>query len=345
MITETWLKDSVCNQELGFGDFEIFRLDRNINNANRKKDGGGLLIAVRKCYPAELIEISINNLETLFVKCRYKGLEIVLNCTYIPCASPASTFTEYVNVLEEVYNSHSSSYFFINGDFNLPAWKMMSQDNGLTPQENVPTSEQIDILRTTMIEHEFCQKSNIPNSMGNNLDLVFTNIKSCTVTLGLDPILNIDPLHPSLDITIEIERKQSGPKRRVHEVIEEQFFCFKKANFESINSHFDQIDWTTLLGSVSLDTATELLYSEINNSIDKFIPKIKINSFNFPVWMSQELKDLILAKKIAHKNFKISNENDDYMAFSRLRQNCKNLSEDEYKSYVIKIESVIFKNK
>jgi exonuclease III len=66
-LTETWLNDSVNTLELFPIHFNIYRKDRDLA-VNSKKDGGGVLIAVRKSLISERIEYLETDDENIWIR-------------------------------------------------------------------------------------------------------------------------------------------------------------------------------------------------------------------------------------------------------------------------------------
>lgn len=77
ILVETWLNDSLSDSELGFGNYNIFRLDRNPENSVFSR-GGGVLIAVRNCLCSRALSIAVANIEQLFVDVRVNGKHMIL---------------------------------------------------------------------------------------------------------------------------------------------------------------------------------------------------------------------------------------------------------------------------
>lgn len=76
-----------------------------------------------------------------------------------------------------------------------------------------------------------------------------------------------------------------------------------------------------------------------------FVPLKRSHSRNgFPIWFSNELKNLIFQKKIAHKRYKQSNREDHYQIFCQLRRHCGTLSHACYQQYIERSENVINEN-
>lgn len=95
-----------------------------------------------------------------------------------------------------------------------------------------------------------------------------------------------------------------------------------------------------------MESAVNKFYKIIFHSFNIYVLKIKINPcFKHNVsWSNPFLRNCINFKKIAHKQFKLTNFQDDYSIFSKLRRKCKNLSQIAHSIYIIKIENNINKN-
>ena len=67
MLTDTWLDSSFCDSELGLSDYFIYRCDRNCVLSG-KVTGGGILVAVKKCFPCDLLFMEATQYEKLFLR-------------------------------------------------------------------------------------------------------------------------------------------------------------------------------------------------------------------------------------------------------------------------------------
>jgi len=66
ILTETWLTLDISDNELGFNDFQVIRLDRNPNNRSFIH-GGGVLIAINNYIKSHPITLNTSNFEQVFV--------------------------------------------------------------------------------------------------------------------------------------------------------------------------------------------------------------------------------------------------------------------------------------
>lgn len=91
-LTETWLSPSVNDSELFSQDFIVFRCDRSALNSH-KLTGGGVLIAVRKEYEAEVVIVpNIESVEALCIKISVAKKYLFICCVYIPSNSDLSIY-------------------------------------------------------------------------------------------------------------------------------------------------------------------------------------------------------------------------------------------------------------
>jgi len=83
-----------------------------------------------------------------------------------------------------------------------------------------------------------------------------------------------------------------------------------------------------------------MLYS-LHYFVLNFVPQVKFKKFNFPVWFSKELKNLVIHKRKAHATYQSYSCLRDYQTFSLLRAQYKFESKKCYKSYIERTESTI----
>lgn len=160
LFSETWLNDSINSSELGFNNFNVFRLDRNKNNSSNKH-GGGVLIAVKKQIACKSINLSKNNLETLFLILKLGNKKIIVNCSYIPPDSPITIYQDFVNILQDIVLKNSKAHFLICGDFNLPKvpWDKISDYSNLVTDNNL--NAKAEVIRSALLFHSFKQYNSL----------------------------------------------------------------------------------------------------------------------------------------------------------------------------------------
>lgn len=88
VLTETWLNETVCSNMLFGNNYNVFRRDRMIDSNSKKKDGGGVLIAVKKHISSKNMIEWQGNCEDLWViintPINNKLCHMVLCVVYLP---------------------------------------------------------------------------------------------------------------------------------------------------------------------------------------------------------------------------------------------------------------------
>jgi len=99
ILTETWLISDISDSELGPFFFQIFRLDRNIENSPHSRRGG-VLIAIKPKFNPLPVALNVNNVEQLFVTITLKSTSILIGSTYLPPLSPLHIVELHLSTVE-----------------------------------------------------------------------------------------------------------------------------------------------------------------------------------------------------------------------------------------------------
>ena len=157
-ISETWLSDSIFNNEILPSNFTIYRCDR-------RSRGGGVMLAVKDDIPSQLLSsTSIPSLETLTVQIGINQ-PLIICLAYIPPGSKVQLCEPFFSLLSDLTNKFSP--LLIMGDFNLPDinWNTLSS-----------TSQLSNVFCDLVFKLNLSQLVDMPtHNQGNILDLIFTN--------------------------------------------------------------------------------------------------------------------------------------------------------------------------
>lgn len=333
-LTETWLNSSFGDAELNLPDYNIYRRDRKPNVASR---GGGVLVAVHKKYNSLEIDTP-DDIEQVFVMVNYNSVKLIIGCTYIPPRSGLNTYLNFTETVENTFDIYPEHKFLLLGDFNLPYTRWF-HDDSVTKCEFVNANNtEIDCslaLLNTINYVNLLQVNDITNANDRSLDLVFLNNFSDTILKCNNPVIDCDSHHPALEIYMSISESISNLQSI------ETTYDFARADYVLINEKLADFDWLTCFENNDILHSVQYFYSFVNNIIENHVPKRKIMSSNYPCWYSNELKKLIINKKIAHKNYKIFQTERHYVLFSDFRRLCKNRASVDYKNYIMKTENSI----
>ena len=268
----------------------------------------------------------------MFVILTLNNQRTLLNVVYIPPQSSVDFYERYCQSVEDVCESCNCGNIILCGDFNLPNIRWQNDEFGAHISGG--QSPQSRILSDLIAYLNLNQLNNISNVYGDFLDLIFTNIESCNLTVA-NSILPCDAYHPSLTLSIPLMETLPDTINFDYE-----YFDFKNADYKAINVFFGSFDWDLLL-ECDITEALNRFYKVVNAALDSFVPIRKSRKPKFPLWYSAELKNCIFEKKIAHRKFKISKSENDYQAFSSLRRHCKLLSDQCYNEYISNAEESI----
>ncbi|KAK9508597.1 hypothetical protein O3M35_006124 [Rhynocoris fuscipes] len=154
------------------------------------------------------------------------------------------------------------------------------------------------------------------------------------ITNSLEYLIPIDNYHPPLSISFTTSSQTANLPYVQHR------YDFRNGDYESLSYYLASVDWNAMY-SMDLNDAVNFFYNVLYSGCDMFIPIKIVRNDKFPKWYSPELKHLIKQKKLAHKTFKTHPSVEHYNVFSRLRAECKKLSQTNYSSHLELVENDI----
>ena len=333
-LTETGLDPNINDAELLDHSYAVYRNDRSLMNSS-KSARGGVLLAVKNNFKSCRLSIGDPSVEEVWISITVGTSVYCIGCVYIPPSMD-------VSVYESHFSSASSTCdvfqrVLVLGDYNLShiTWSPGNDHVGLLPG-NVKSVKET-LLCDTITFLGLSQFNSVINDYNAILDLCLANfdLPSCVKTNGL---VTCDPYHPPLELSID-----SGYVKYL-DPADYSYYDFKNVNYDLLNNYFQSFNWLSIMHE-DIDITLNNFYTVIYNSFEMFVPlKHSLSSNRFPIWFSSELKNLIFQKKLAHKNYKRSNNVNTYNTFSLLRRQCRVLTDDCYRRYISNAESAINEN-
>lgn len=145
----------------------------------------------------------------------------------------------------------------------------------------------------------------------------------------LDFLVLCDTHNPPLSITCPLPVDIPMLNR------EHTYKDFKQANYETIKSSISNISWDTLFSKMSVDQAANYMQNILLDLINKHVTNKVFRKSNFPPWVPEKLRSLIIKKKkMAHKKYKRTCSQVDYYNFSNLKTQCKMASKISLKAHI-----------
>lgn len=185
------------DEELCDTRYQIFRTDRNYAACN-KKEGGGVLIAVKNEICSNIIVIRYNATfyEDIWLELRFAQTKTIICCVYVPEPTHGN-LVDFLQFQQDIVNTNESANILTVGDFNLPS--LFDSTGRIVVSSN-----------THQLFCDFVNASNlnqynlISNSSHNILDLVLCN-SDVNVINSLNVLSKINIYHPPLEINIYIK--------------------------------------------------------------------------------------------------------------------------------------------
>lgn len=155
-LTETWLNDSINNNELFDDRYIVWRRDRNYDELDQLK-GGGVLIAIRRELAAEVRSDWSSSAEDLWVTltihtrnprstCKMH-LCVVYICNQNLGNSMELQLSNFADNLTKVCLDNSLDKVVVLGDFNMPFVSWATSDDGISLNpSNLQGSHQISLI-------------------------------------------------------------------------------------------------------------------------------------------------------------------------------------------------------
>ena len=244
-LTETWLSESIFDQEVLPTNYNIYRKDR-------PSRGGGVLIAIKDTIPVSVISSNLSNNapEIIAVRLNLRKL-IVCSCVYLPPCPSDSDTNDTISNLTQVIQSNPPADTIIVGDFNLPdiQWDTLSSTTS-------SSSALCDFVFDNLLIQLIDQPTHIK---GNILDLVLSNSD--------DSVTNLTIASDNSWITTDHFVATFQLPQLIHPtptITPKYVFDFPKANYDGILSYLFDFNYS----SACLQSHdVEFIWHTIKNSI------------------------------------------------------------------------------
>lgn len=339
-ITETWLHNGHYNNEFISKKYNIFRKDR-INSTVEESRGGGVLIAVKNEIDcAEYHTTEMTGLEAICVKIPLQKGNMFIYCLYIQPSADMETYNAHTNAIRGLQVG-SNDILVVAGDFNLPNIKWVESDDSydLIPLIGESESMKSNISRhvtTAMTELGLSQLNEVPNSSGNVLDLIYTNVPELLVSelafRRLIPSDLCDKAHNPLIITVDC-----NPSIFTSDEHTNAAYCFRKANFDQINEFLNEFNFDDILSVESVDQMIGNFYDFLYQIFERFVPKSSLKRSKNPVWFNKQLCTLKNTCNRQYKKLCAAKKMGIIADTSKYENSCKEFDElklVEYDKYV-----------
>lgn len=266
-ITETWLSNSIYDNEILPTGYSIYRNDRTTR-------GGGVLIAVKDYISSVQIQSPID-LEIVTVEVNAPSA-ITVCAVYIPPNAALNYCQSLITYLHSLSLDNSKKLFVV-GDFNFPDinWHTMTS-----------TAQSSSLFCDYVFENNLTQMIQCPTHIkGNILDLVLTNSDDLISDIAVHPPSNtcLNSDHFFIEVTFSTMRNQTPPKPTAY------IWDYSKADYNAMCDYLLSLNLNNLLSSRDLEYIWSQLKQAVFQSMELFIPKVHLRAHQRPKWFTSEL--------------------------------------------------------
>ena len=288
-LNETKIDSTVSDNDLSIPGYTPHRQDRTAH-------GGGTLIYVSDVLHAKKVSrISRKEHEAIWIEVKPKKAKPVYICSlYRPPSNKAiehvKRYTEYLsNCFESL---PKDSEVFILGDFNVDI-----------PKKNNLSSLVNELCKSKSLTQYVSSPTRVTEYSSSTIDLALSNSKHAGNCKVIDLGISDHSLVYIRREKIKIERKPRTITTR----------SFKNFNQEAFLEDLGNLDWSNVVESNDIDSATDAFNSNLISALDRHAPLVqKRIRHDSPPWLNDGLLDAIkerdYLKKVAAKSGKQSIE-------------------------------------
>ncbi|XP_046675695.1 uncharacterized protein LOC124364323 [Homalodisca vitripennis] len=253
---------------------------------------------------------------------------MVVGCAYIPPNRPSTDYLDFCQTADQLFGFRNDSVdqILLMGDFNLPHTDWHGGRRGVGDSSR--------FVMDLASSYDLKQYNSVPNFRGVVLDLVFSSNPVTVVTPASDLLLPEDRHHPALDIVISV--KQSAHLKNVKYIPD-----FRNCDLVEIFRLLQGVDLPIDCALCDAEQMFNAFCDQLSSAVSRNTPIKRIESSKFPKWFTNELKNLVINKKTAHRKFKMTGDPFYLECFRKLRRECKIKTSDCYRVYIGKVEEGI----
>lgn len=272
-ITETWLKESVGDNQINLPGYNLQRKDRTLG------EHGGVCLYSKDCIKVSSLQnLEDPSLEVLWVKIRPFRLP-----RGIPCIVTATVYhpprANDINMLEYLFKS-------------------LTDIEGLYPGCGIILAGDFNHLNILSLSRQFRLKQliHLPTRGTNTLDLMLTNLHTFYPT---KPAVLHPPFGLSDHSTISIFPKLREPKPNEKKIIHKR--DTRPSRKLMFGRYLDQIDWQWFdQATATCGEKNQFLTEIITSGLNYIMPEKSISLHcNDPPWINEDLKRLIKQRQRA----------------------------------------------
>ena len=310
-VSETWLDDTILDNEIHINGYNVSREDRNCH-------GGGVAIYTRDFLQTKSVTIScgtVTPLESTWLEVSNKTFAstILIGCCYRPPSSPPSSIDHLFLEVEEALSRRHN--VIICGDLNI------NLSDGDHPHK--------DRLLHFIGSHNLCQPISSPTRVTNAsrslIDVFLVSNVELIDSSGVSDLAISDHLMIFLNLTWKRPKVKAVPtQKRSFKKFDKAMFC----------QDLEKAPWSVMDIFDSPDDKLYVFEELVNNCLDIHAPwtTSRGKKRRLP-WISPTIQKAIDSRNKLCRRFKNSSCPDVWSAYKKQRNIVTRLLRDSKKSY------------
>ena len=305
-LCETWTNDTITNSFLTIEDYSLIcRKDRNDTNQGI---GGGLIIYVK----SNILSCEVNyDYVSLYNQCCVVSLTVDTNkrlniaLVYRPHSlydenNVADNNEKLCNILKQLPKP-----YVIVGDFNFSDINWDASTSTAKSKQFLDTVN--DLFLTQHIDFPTHKSGTMP-------DLVLSSDQSLILSTESVGILGSSD-HDMIFVNIKSPCNMKGTEKASRN--------WPKADIEQLKSDINIVDWQSEFEGKSTEECWTFFRNTLEGAVDNSVPYNPPRKKGKPLWMNKNTLRKIRKKKKLWKNYRKSQEYEDYLAFKKLENEVK----------------------
>jgi hypothetical protein len=330
-VSETWLNDSISDQEILPYGYDIYRTDRSSG-----RSGGGVLVAIKHgtfINSNQISSIATANLEAVAIECilpsRAKWLIV---CCYRPPNS--NEINDLRSLADNVFPSYEK--ILIAGDFNFT--NITWQDSHYISLSTLG-QDFCDILDDYFMS-QLCLQ---PTRDSNTLDLVISNQHELVSVIDIcDPSeFGMFSDHKIIRFKFSTTSNPIMSNRRL-------VYDYKRANFDDLRKRLTDMDNCSHLTinetDSSIDDDWSLWKNAVMTAVHECIPSKLVDPRRSPPWITSNILHQIRKKFTARKRYLRKGTEYLRVKFSKLRSEVKKAIQRSRESFFSSLGNTLYVN-
>ena len=315
-VTESWINTEKRDflAEYSIKGYSLFSCERS------QRAGGGVLLYVKDhLHPQEIIKPHISNIDIKYVQIRSGSEKLILGLVYRPPAQNSNINSELFEQISDICNLNNAVIF---GDFNLPVTEWGGTLNSHSGHE----------LYSNILESSLCQHIREPTRGQNILDIVLTTDDNQISNVDIGPEFSTSD-HRTLSFNIDFTTTQQNNHENVPD--------FQRADFEKLRGILKNTDWSEIYRIQDVEEAWNTFMDILTKAVSECIPtRVRRPASNpKPKWWNFDIRNILLAKKHAYRQYKSTQCESDKSEYKRIRREAKRLIKTSKKLHELYIAS------